>query len=90
MRRRMADAWWDALGRAGLSQARWRTWPAATRRGVKASVALAIGLVLVALFGVWNSSALAIAAAVLVLVVPSWDRLRVRGLAVGQGFICQR
>jgi branched-chain amino acid transport system permease protein len=84
VRRRTADAWWDALGRAGLSQARWRSWPAATRRGVKASVALAIGLVLVALFGVWNSSALAIAAVVLLLVVPSWNRLSVGRLPVGK------
>jgi len=84
VRRRLGESWWRALSGAGLDQQRWRSWPAWTRRAIKATVALVAGLVLIALFGVWSSSALAIAAAVLVLVVPSWDRLRVGGRPVGK------
>jgi branched-chain amino acid transport system permease protein len=84
VRGRIADGWWSALERVGLSQQRWRSWPQWTRRAVKATVALALGLVLVALFGVWNASALAIAAIVLVLVVPSWSRLKVGRVPVGK------
>ncbi|HET7573222.1 MAG TPA: branched-chain amino acid ABC transporter permease [Gaiellaceae bacterium] len=80
----IAQAWWQALGAAGLPQQRWRSWPRWTRRGVKAVVALALGLVLVALFGVWKASALAVAAVVVLVVVPSWSRLTVRGLPVGR------
>jgi branched-chain amino acid transport system permease protein len=84
VRRRIADSWWSALDRAGLSQQRWRSWPGSTRRAVKATLALALGLVLVALFGTWNLSALAIAAAVLLLVVPTWSRLTVGSFPVGK------
>jgi branched-chain amino acid transport system permease protein len=77
-------AWWQGLGRAGLSQQRWRSWPQTTRRGVKTLVAVAVGLVLVALFGVWNVYALATAGVVLILVVPHWSRLRVGRWPVGK------
>jgi branched-chain amino acid transport system permease protein len=80
----VSRAWWQGLARAGLSQQRWRSWPPTTRRGVKATTAVGIGLVLVALFGVWNAYAFVIAAVVLLLVVPSWSRLAVGGLPVGK------
>jgi branched-chain amino acid transport system permease protein len=67
-----------------VDQQRWRSWPAPTRRAVKAVIAIGVGLVLVALFGVWKTTALAIAAVVLVLFVPRWERLTFRGRRVGK------
>ncbi len=87
-RRRIAEAvvraWWAALAGAGLSEERWESWPLAVRRAVKATSWVVVGLVLVALFGVWKTSALAIAAVVLLLVVPSWSQVRIGRLALGK------
>jgi branched-chain amino acid transport system permease protein len=84
IRAAVARAWWQALARAGLSQQRWRSWPRSTRRGVKSVVWVAIGLVLVAAFGVWKATALAVAAVVLLLVVPAWSRLTVGRAPIGK------
>lgn len=88
MRRRVREAiarrWWATLSRAGVSQHRWRSWPAPTRRAVKAVLALGIGLALVALFGVWKTTALAVAAVILILFVPRWERVTFRGRRVGK------
>jgi len=54
----IADAWWLVLARLGLSRHRWQTLPRLTRRAVKAVVWVALGLVLIALFGVWKLPAL--------------------------------
>jgi branched-chain amino acid transport system permease protein len=54
---------------------RWRALSPLTRRAIKTVVWLAIGLLLVALFGVWKTSALLIAVVVALLVVPAWGRL---------------
>ena len=80
----VSRAWWLGLARAGLSQQRWRSWPRTTRRAVKATLAVAAGLALVALFGIWNAYALAIGAVVLLLLVPSWSTLTVGRLPVGR------
>jgi branched-chain amino acid transport system permease protein len=80
----VAAAWWAGLGHVGLGRPRWETLPRRTRRAVKAGLWTAIGLVLVALFGVWKTSAVAIAAVVLLLVVPPYQPLTVRGLRVGK------
>ncbi|HKT44799.1 MAG TPA: branched-chain amino acid ABC transporter permease [Gaiellaceae bacterium] len=45
---------------------------------------VAVGLVLVGTLGVWQWSALPIAAVILVLVVPRYDRITVRGRRVGR------
>ncbi len=84
VRESVARAWWRALTRAGLSQQRWRSWPHTTRRAVKATTAVALGLVLVALFGIWNDYALAVAAVVLLLVVPTWSGFTVGRVPVGK------
>ncbi len=88
MRRRIAEsvsnAWWAVLARLGLSRNRWQTLPRLTRRAVKAVVWVCVALVLVALFGVWTVSALAVAAVVLILVVPPWQRVTFRGVRVGR------
>ncbi|MBX5474959.1 MAG: branched-chain amino acid ABC transporter permease [Thermoleophilia bacterium] len=87
-RRRIAEAVarvrWAALARAGVSEERWDSWPRSVRRAVRATFWVAVGLVLVALFGVWKTSALAVAAVILLLVVPSWSGLRVGRLALGK------
>jgi len=74
-RGRISERWWALLGRFGLTQQRWRSWPAWTRRLVKATTWLGLGLILTAAFGTWTTSALAVAAVVLLIVVPPWDRL---------------
>ena len=88
MRRRIvahiSAAWWSVLSRLGLSQQRWRSWPRMTRRTVKGVIAVGIGLVLVAVFGVWETSAIVIAAIVLLLVIVPYQNLRIRGRNVGK------
>jgi len=88
VRRRLGAAisagWWRCLSVFGLSQKRWRSLPRTTRRAVKGLVWTGIGLLLVALLGVWQWSALVIAAIVLILVVPSWNRLVISGHRIGQ------
>jgi branched-chain amino acid transport system permease protein len=74
-RRQVSEAWWNVLGAVGLPRSRWRAFPRSTRRAVKTIVWLAIALVLVALFGVWKTSALLIAIVVALLIVPAWSRL---------------
>jgi branched-chain amino acid transport system permease protein len=80
----VARAWWRVLAAAGLSRERWDGLDPVLRRGIVVAVWLAIGLVLVALFGVWKLSALAVAAVVLGLVVPPYRRLRVGRFPVGR------
>jgi len=75
VRRRISEGWWAALGTAGLPQERWLALPRTGRRAVTTGVWLAIMLVLIALFGVWKATALALAAVIALLVVPAWNRL---------------
>ncbi|HLW17247.1 MAG TPA: branched-chain amino acid ABC transporter permease [Actinomycetota bacterium] len=88
MRRRVkaafSAAWWTGLGRLGLSPERWNALPRTARRLTKALVWTAIALLLVAYLGVWQWSALAIAAVVLVLVVPRYGNLTFRGRPIGR------
>jgi branched-chain amino acid transport system permease protein len=91
MRRRIAAtisrAWWTALGAVGLPQERWLALSRLTRRATKAAIWIAIALVLVALFGVWKTSALAVAVVLLLLVVPRYENVTVRGVRVGKWII---
>jgi branched-chain amino acid transport system permease protein len=84
VRRVISEAWWRALGAVGLPRERWNALPPVARRGVTATAWVAVGLVLVALFGAWRSSALAIAAFVLLLTVPPWPRLHIRSIRLGR------
>jgi branched-chain amino acid transport system permease protein len=86
-RRAVSNAWWTVLGFVGLDRARWQSLRPELRRSIKALIWIGIGLLLVAFLGVWEWSALAIAAIVVVLVVPPWDRLRIRGRRVGRWFV---
>ncbi len=87
MRASVSTALWAALGALGLSKSRWLGTPPMTRRVVKAVLWVAIGLLMIVFFGVWKSSALAIAAVILVLVVPAWNRLSVRGKRIGKWIV---
>src|SRR4029077_16451198 len=58
-----------------VSNELWRALSPLTRRAAKAVAGVGIGLVLIVLFGVWKTSALAMAAVVLVLVVARYARL---------------
>jgi branched-chain amino acid transport system permease protein len=80
----ISESWWRLFGALGLSRARWEALPKIARRTVKASIWTGIGLLLVAFLGVWQWSALAIAAVVLVLVVPSYGRVTIGGRRVGR------
>ena len=81
---KVSAVWWAALSRLGLSRQRWRSLPRTTRRSVKAVIWVSIFLVLVDLFGVWKSSTIAIAAIILFLVIPPWQKLKVGGRSVGK------
>ena len=83
----ISGAWWAVLGALGLPRSRWQKLPRRTRRAVKAVVWVAIGLVLVAAFGVWENSALLVALVVLLLVIPSYQRVTVRGRNLGKWIV---
>jgi branched-chain amino acid transport system permease protein len=87
IRAAISGLWWRALSALGLSRERWLALPHTARRAVKATVWVGIGLLLVLGLGVWKPSALAIAAVILVLVVPRYDRITFRGRRVGKHFI---
>jgi branched-chain amino acid transport system permease protein len=57
------------------------------RRAAKAFAWTGLALILVVLFGVWQWSALVIAAVVLVLVVPDYSRVTIGGKRVGRYFV---
>jgi branched-chain amino acid transport system permease protein len=84
IRAQISEWWWAALGAVGLPHERWSAQPRLVRRLVLAVVWAGIALVLVALWGVWKTSALAAAAIVIFLVVPWYERLSVRGRRIGK------
>ena len=84
LRAAVSQAWWRALAAVGLDRARWAALPPLLRRGVVATVWAGISLLLIGFLGVWKTSALAVALVVLLLVVPPWSRLTVRGRNVGR------
>jgi branched-chain amino acid transport system permease protein len=87
MRRRVRGAivhiWWQVLGRIGFGRDRWLALPPLARRTVKAVGWVGVALLLVGLLGVWKPSAIAIAAVLLLLIVPPYRRLTFRGIRVG-------
>jgi len=84
---RVSSAWWTALGVAGLDRQRWQGFSPLLRRSVKAVLWVVIGLLLIKFFGVWNNTAFALAAVVLLLVVPPYQRVVIRGFRVGKWII---
>src|SRR3989441_5064839 len=71
---RFGAAWWEALGRVGLTETRWDGWPVTVRRAViAAAVGLLLLVVLAPLFG-FDASAFIAYAVFFALYVPSWER----------------
>ena len=73
--RLIAAKWWALLGSLGFEKARWEALDPGPRRAAKTGFWLVVGLILVAVGGVWKITALAAAAIVFVLVVTPWHRL---------------
>jgi branched-chain amino acid transport system permease protein len=88
VRRRIAGAIsggvWAALGAVGFPHDRWLALSRLTRRTVKGVLWAVLGLLLVWQFGVWETSALAVAVVVLLLVVPRYENVTVRGVRIGK------
>jgi branched-chain amino acid transport system permease protein len=82
----LSRAWWTGLGAVGLPRERWDALPSTGRRAVKAGLWVALFVLLVALFGVWKTSAFAVAAVIFLLLAPAWDRLTIRGWRIGRWF----
>jgi branched-chain amino acid transport system permease protein len=73
--RLIAAQWWALLGALGFGKERWLALDRAVRRAVVSAVWLAIGLILIAIGGVFNSSAVIVALLIFALVVAPWRRL---------------
>jgi branched-chain amino acid transport system permease protein len=84
IRQEVSQAWWRLLTAVGLPRERWLAQPVLVRRTVKALVWLGIALILVWLFGVWKTSALAAALVLLVLIVPWYQGLSIAGHPIGK------
>jgi branched-chain amino acid transport system permease protein len=67
--------WWKALARFGLGRERWEALDVVVRRALVAGLWIAVGLVVVGIFGAYNWTLFAAAAVVLALVVPPYERL---------------
>jgi branched-chain amino acid transport system permease protein len=80
----VSQAWWAVLGAVGLPRERWNGLSREARHAIKAAIWVGVFLLLVALFGVWTSSALVIGAVLLLLFAPSWDRVSLAGHPVGK------
>jgi branched-chain amino acid transport system permease protein len=75
VRRAISNAWWGALGAAGLTHERWNALPLLARRAIRGGTWIGILLILIAAFGVWKTTALALAAVIALLAIPVWNRL---------------
>jgi branched-chain amino acid transport system permease protein len=80
----IGGAWWTAFSAVGWRRERWASLPPTARRAVTAVMWTGMALLLVAFLGVWQWSALAIAAVVLALVIPPYGSLTVGGRRIGR------
>jgi branched-chain amino acid transport system permease protein len=72
--RRLSAQWWSLLERAGFGRERWLALDPVARTAAKTAFWLVVGLVLVAIGGVWKLTALLAALVVFALVVVPWRR----------------
>jgi branched-chain amino acid transport system permease protein len=82
----ISRAAWAVLAALGLPRERWDGLAPNVRRAVVVAIWAGLFLVLVALFGVWKTSALAVAAVIVLLLAPTWNRLTIRGWRAGKWF----
>jgi branched-chain amino acid transport system permease protein len=73
--RLIAAKWWELLGSVGFGKERWEAVDPVARRAVKTTFWLTVGLILIAIGGVWKASAIVFALIVFALVVTPWRRL---------------
>jgi branched-chain amino acid transport system permease protein len=71
----ISTQWWKLLERLGFGKDRWLAVDPSARRAFKTFFWVAVGLILIAVGGVWNSSALIAAAIVIVVLVVPWRRV---------------
>jgi len=71
----LTEARWSALGRLGLDRKRWNALDPLVRRAVVAGVWIAVGLVVIGVFGVFKWSIFAAAAIVFALGVAPYERV---------------
>src|SRR5919202_4483659 len=74
LRQFISVPWWRLLGALGLPKERWESLDRLVRRAVLTTTWGVIGILLVALFGTWRASAIAVGALVIALVVPPYRR----------------
>jgi len=84
IRQQVAQGWWQMASAMGMTPEWWSSWPPLLRRTIKAVIWIGIALILVWLFGVWKTSALAAALVLLLLVVPWYQRLSIAGRPIGK------
>jgi branched-chain amino acid transport system permease protein len=68
--------WWELLASLGFPKERWLALDKIVRRAIVTAVWLVIGLIAVAVGGVFNSSAIVTALLLFLLIVPPWPRYR--------------
>src|ERR1044072_4794644 len=73
--RRLGELWWETLARLGMPKERWLAIDPLARRAAVTGFWLAVGLILIAAFGVWRTSGIIFAIIVFALVVTPWRRL---------------
>src|SRR5438552_14020122 len=73
---RLHDVWWQALGRLGLTAARWQTMPAWQHRATKAAVVGLLGIVVLAPIYGFDGAAYLAFFVVAVIYIPDWGRYR--------------
>ena len=67
--------WWALLERVGFGKERWLAVDPSARKAFKTVFWVVVGLILIAVGGVWNSSALIAAAIVIAVLIIPWRRL---------------
>jgi branched-chain amino acid transport system permease protein len=76
VRSAIPGAWWRALGSLGLTQERWNSLDPVWRRAIKVTAWTLVGVVVIAVAGVFKPSLLLAAVFILALVIPPWERMR--------------
>ena len=67
--------WWALLEKVGFGKERWLAVDPSARKAFKTVFWVVVGLILIAVGGVWNSSALIAAAIVIAVLIIPWRRL---------------
>jgi branched-chain amino acid transport system permease protein len=83
----ISGQWWSLLGALGFGHERWLALDRVARRAIVTAAWLVIGLIAVAVGGVFNSTAIVAAVIIFVLVVVPWPRYKPWGRFVVPGTV---